>query len=83
MKPDDFEQAGLEHLDDLIAKLDQPLTERQQQVVDVVRERLGDKLLQRLGWQPRCKPTVLPSGRILLPLYSDTYSFFDHGDQRR
>ena len=28
----------------------------------------------RLGWQPRCKPTVLPSGRILLPLYSDTYS---------
>ena len=38
------------------------------------RERLGDKLYQRLGWQPRCKPTVLPSGRILLPLYSDTFS---------
>ncbi len=35
---------------------------------------LADKLHQRLGWQPRCKPTVLPSGRILLPLYSDTYS---------
>jgi predicted neuraminidase len=39
-----------------------------------LRERLGDKLYQRLGWQPRCKPTVLPSGRILLPLYSDTFS---------
>src|SRR5207244_3367564 len=26
------------------------------------------------GWQPRCKPTVLPSGRVVLPLYSDTYS---------
>ncbi len=39
-----------------------------------LRERLGDKLYQRLGWQPRCKPLVLPSGRILLPLYSDTYS---------
>ena len=38
-------------------------------------ERLGDKLSQRLGWQPRCKPTILSSGRILLPLYSDTYSF--------
>ena len=36
---------------------------------------LGDKLSQRLGWQPRCKPTVLSTGRILLPLYSDTYSF--------
>ena len=36
---------------------------------------MGDKLYQRLGWQPRCKPTVLEGGRILLPLYSDTYSF--------
>jgi predicted neuraminidase len=35
---------------------------------------IADKLSSRLGWQPRCKPTVLPSGRILLPLYSDTYS---------
>ena len=38
-------------------------------------KRLGDKLYQRLGWQPRCKPTVLPTGRILLPLYTDTFSF--------
>jgi predicted neuraminidase len=35
---------------------------------------VADKLSQRLGWQPRCKPTVLRSGRILLPLYSDTFS---------
>ena len=35
---------------------------------------IGDKLSQRLGWQPRCKPTVLRSGRMVLPLYSDTYS---------
>jgi predicted neuraminidase len=27
-----------------------------------------------LGWAPRCKPTILPSGRIILPLYSDTFS---------
>jgi predicted neuraminidase len=39
-----------------------------------LKRRIGDKLSQRLGWQPRCKPTVLHSGRILLPLYSDTYS---------
>lgn len=42
--------------------------------VTELRQRIADKLSQRLGWQPRCKPTVLRSGRILLPLYSDTYS---------
>lgn len=41
---------------------------------EFVKQRVSDKLLSRLGWQPRCKPTVLKSGRILLPLYSDTYS---------
>jgi predicted neuraminidase len=41
---------------------------------DYIRERASNKLLSRLGWQPRCKPTLLKSGRILLPLYSDTYS---------
>ncbi len=39
-----------------------------------LKERFSDKLASRLGWQTRCKPTVLPSGRILLPLYTDTYS---------
>ena len=38
------------------------------------RAKLKSKLYQRIGWQPRCKPTVLPSGRILLPLYTDTFS---------
>jgi predicted neuraminidase len=42
--------------------------------IDKVRELIPSKSASRLGWQPRCKPTVLPSGRILLPLYSDTYS---------
>jgi arylsulfatase A-like enzyme/predicted neuraminidase len=41
---------------------------------EFVRKRVQDKLLSRLGWQPRCKPTLLSTGRILLPLYSDTYS---------
>jgi predicted neuraminidase len=38
------------------------------------KQAITNKLSQRLGWQPRCKPTVLRSGRIVLPLYSDTYS---------
>ncbi|AWM40795.1 Arylsulfatase [Gemmata obscuriglobus] len=38
-----------------------------------LKKKVGDKLLSRLGWQPRCKPVVLGTGRVLLPLYSDTY----------
>lgn len=43
-------------------------------IEEPLKKRIGDKLLTRLGWQPRCKPTVLKSGRVVLPLYSDTYS---------
>jgi hypothetical protein len=37
-------------------------------------ERLSDKLYNRLGWMPRTHVLRLPGGRMLLPLYSDTYS---------
>ncbi len=36
--------------------------------------KLTDPLYQRLGWATRCKPTILPGGRMVLPLYSDTFS---------
>lgn len=39
-----------------------------------ISDRLSDELYQRLGWMPRVRPIVLPSGRWLLPLYTDTYS---------
>lgn len=39
-----------------------------------IRARSKDELYQRLGWMPRVHPLVLPSGRWLLPLYSDTFS---------
>ena len=35
---------------------------------------LGDKLYNRLGWMPRAHVLRLRGGRLLLPLYSDTYS---------
>ncbi len=38
-------------------------------------ERAGDKYFSRLGWMPRTHPIELPSGRILVPLYSDGYNF--------
>lgn len=39
-----------------------------------IRERSRDELYQRLGWMPRVHPVVLPSGRWVLPLYTDTFS---------
>ena len=74
LKPDDFSPQANALLDELVAQLHLPETGRFKVYLDNVRERLQDKLYQRLGWQGRCKPTVLPSGRILLPLYSDTFS---------
>ena len=48
-------------------------------------KRAEDKYFSRMGWMGRAKPLQLPSGRILLPLYSDGFSFSlaalssDHG----
>ena len=75
LKPEDFSDEAMQLLADLRKEADIPSAPQADAYFKTLEERLQDKLLQRLGWQPRCKPTVLPSGRILLPLYSDTYSF--------
>jgi len=75
LKPDDFSEAAERVIGGLIEEqFPKPLPERLERALEAARQRLGEKLYQRLGWQPRCKPTVLPSGRILLPLYTDTFS---------
>jgi predicted neuraminidase len=74
LKPDDFGERSRNLLDRELSLVNFALTEEQRRELDEMRERLGDKLYQRLGWQPRCKPTQLPGGRLLLPLYSDTFS---------
>ncbi len=38
-------------------------------------ERASDKYFSRMGWMTRAHPLELPSGRVLVPLYSDGYSF--------
>jgi predicted neuraminidase len=42
--------------------------------LDLVEKQSQDELYQRLGWMPRVHPIVLPSGRWILPLYTDTFS---------
>lgn len=74
MKPIDFGQKGMQVLNEKIKSLPKPADGPLEAYLKRVEERIHDKLYQRLGWQGRCKPTVLPSGRILLPLYSDTFS---------
>jgi predicted neuraminidase len=38
-------------------------------------ERAEDKYFSRMGWFTRNHPIELPSGRMIVPLYSDGYSF--------
>jgi predicted neuraminidase len=74
LKPDDFGQEADAKLDELLKENKSIVTDELREEVSLGRAKVKSKLYQRIGWQPRCKPTVLPSGRILLPLYSDTYS---------
>jgi predicted neuraminidase len=80
LKPDDFEEEANALLVEMLAQFGDRVSERMRKEIEETRGRLGEKLYQRLGWQPRCKPTVLPSGRILLPLYSDTFSISIMGE---
>jgi predicted neuraminidase len=73
LRPMAFEEEmlkGLEHRLKLVK--DKPGISEER--IAKLKELIRNKLSSRLGWQPRCKPLVLPSGRMLLPLYSDTYS---------
>jgi predicted neuraminidase len=71
LKPIDFKDEMLKGFEARQKMSDAPLRVGN---LEARKAMLDDKLATRLGWQPRCKPTVLPSGRILLPLYSDTFS---------
>jgi hypothetical protein len=70
LKPENFQEEALRLLGD--GQLRPPRGARGGP--EAQKAKLGDPLYQRLGWASRCKPTVLPSGRILLPLYSDTFA---------
>ncbi|MBX7167927.1 MAG: exo-alpha-sialidase [Pirellulales bacterium] len=71
--PLNWDEKMLAGIESRLAETTNP-SPREKAFAEMVKKQLQDKLSGRLGWQPRCKPTVLPSGRILLPLYTDTYS---------
>jgi predicted neuraminidase len=68
--PTDFGPA----MDRAIGSLPDTARDAAKPALERLAARSEDELYQRLGWMPRVHPTVLPSGRWLLPLYSDTFS---------
>jgi len=53
-------------------------SDRQRQLwayVTQMRKSAGDKLTRRLGWMTRAHPFVLDEKRLIVPLYSDGFSF--------
>ncbi|WP_161602177.1 sialidase family protein [Tautonia marina] len=57
-----------------MARIDELGLQVKPELVALMNERADDELYQRLGWMPRVRPLVLPTGRWLLPLYTDTFS---------
>ncbi len=46
-----------------------------QQRIARLQKDAGDKLTRRLGWMTRAHPVVLDGTRLIVPLYSDGFSF--------
>ena len=75
--PVDFEQqieAGLELYRSKYPQVVKLLGARLEELTREIRDRAADTLSQRLGWMTRAHPTLLPSGRLIVPLYTDTFS---------
>ena len=51
------------------------LSDTARQYLDRLKQNGADKYFSRMGWMTRAHPVQLPSSRILVPLYSDGYSF--------
>ncbi len=49
--------------------------ERVDRYIQRSRENAADKLYRRLGWMTRAHPFVLDNSRVIVPLYSDGFSF--------
>ena len=49
--------------------------ERVQAWLDEMRDHAKDKLYRRLGWMTRAHPFILDGARLIVPLYSDGFSF--------
>ncbi|MEZ5404320.1 MAG: sialidase family protein [Bryobacteraceae bacterium] len=71
--PRNFETKSLEGIERLRKEAGD--NERARKQLDELTTHAKDKYFARMGWMPRAHPVELPSGRIIIPLYSDGYSY--------
>jgi predicted neuraminidase len=73
----DWRGAGAPKWDfsDIILMKPRNFAERVEAVAPGRYPKAADKYFSRMGWMTRAHPTELAGGRILVPLYSDGYSF--------
>lgn len=72
-----FQQAVEKAVSEWESGLDKQPAEQQARLksfIAVIRQRAADKLSRRLGWMTRAHPVTV-DGRIIVPLYSDGFSF--------
>jgi predicted neuraminidase len=75
--PAQFEKdvaAGIERFTAQYPELVKAAGDRAATYINEMKTRAADPLQQRLGWMTRVHPTLLPSGRLIVPLYTDAYS---------
>jgi predicted neuraminidase len=74
----EFENSVVRALDDLAPKIElMPETQRERarNYAAELRKKAADKFYRRLGWMTRAHPFVLDGTRLIVPLYSDGFSF--------
>lgn len=76
----EFEDTVLKYVKETQAKLDagsysEDLRKRIQSHLDEMKIHAADKLYRRLGWMTRAHPFILDGARLIVPLYSDGFSF--------
>jgi len=74
----EFEQTVTKAMDEFEAQV-KDLPEAQQKrardFISATRKHAADKYFRRLGWMTRAHPVVLDGKRLIVPLYSDGFSF--------
>ncbi len=74
----EFEQTVTQFLTDFepqIKALPELMQKRARDFAEATRKHAADKYFRRLGWMTRAHPFVLDSKRLIVPLYSDGFSF--------
>jgi predicted neuraminidase len=74
----EFEQtvnAAVSEFEAQVKMMPEAQQKRARDYLEEIKKRAADKLSRRLGWMTRAHPFVLDGKRLIVPLYSDGFSF--------